>query len=82
MRNLLVIAALNLAAFGLLTPSTADAHPPRGYKGGYGMNFGAYYGGGYGGYYGNGGHDFTPHWHQTYTPYGSYSYYGDRKSVV
>jgi hypothetical protein len=65
MRKLFVTVALGLAAFGLLAlaPSSADGHPPLGY-------------GGYGGYYGNGGHDFAPHWHQTYTPYGSYSYYG------
>ena len=28
------------------------------------------------GYFGNGGHDVTPHWHQTQTPYGPTYWYG------
>jgi hypothetical protein len=30
----------------------------------------------HGDYYGNGGHDVTPHWHQTLTPYGPAYWYG------
>ncbi len=55
-----------------------------GYYGGYGQSYG---GGGYGGYgggyspgyqyYGNGGHDYSPHWHTTQTPIGSFAWYGN-----
>jgi hypothetical protein len=27
--------------------------------------------------YGNGAHDYTPHWHQTITPYGPVNWYGN-----
>ena len=54
----------------------------RSYGGGYAGGYG--YGGGYAGgyaaaptqYYGNGGHDYTPHWHTTQTPGGSFATYG------
>jgi hypothetical protein len=49
-----------------------------------GYSGGGYYGGGYGGlgysptyqYYGNGGHDAVPHWHNTYTPFGTVTWFG------
>jgi hypothetical protein len=44
--------------------------------GGFAGGFGGY-GGGFGSYYGNGGHDMVPHWHQTTTPFGSFSWFGN-----
>ena len=60
------LAAVLAAALGVLAlvPGPAQAHPP------------GHHSSGYGGYYGGGRHDVVPHWHRTYTPYGSYSWYG------
>jgi hypothetical protein len=63
------VLAAGLLALGLLA-APASAHPPA--YGPYG-----YYGAPAYGYYGNGGHDFVPHWHQTTTPFGTFSWYGN-----
>jgi hypothetical protein len=79
------VLATGLLAFG---PTSVKAQGYGGYDGGgYGQGYGGggyaqgygggSYGGGYQQYYGNGGHDFQPHWHNTTTPYGSFSWYGN-----
>jgi hypothetical protein len=82
MRTKLVLAALGIAALGVLAlaPATAEAHPPR-FRISFGYSSGGYYpsyGFGSGGYYAAPRyHDVTPHWHRSYTPYGSSSWYGN-----
>jgi hypothetical protein len=77
MNKLLAFAAVGLIALGLvaLTPTTADAHPPR-FRLSIGYSSGGYYPS-YGYSYAPRYHDVRPHWHNTYTPYGSYSWYGN-----
>ncbi|HXG12451.1 MAG TPA: hypothetical protein VNK04_22025 [Gemmataceae bacterium] len=75
MRALILSATLTAAFLLGLAPSSAEAHGPRGRFGRPSIRY--YYPGYFGGYYfGRGGHDVVPHWHQTYTPFGSFSWYG------
>jgi hypothetical protein len=69
MHKTILAAAFGLAALAW-SAAPASAHEP-------GWRYPAYYGGSYGGYYGNGHHDLRPHWHNSYTPYGVYSWYGN-----
>jgi hypothetical protein len=62
MRAFLLATVLGVAVLAFAAAGKAEAHGPRG---------GIYAG------YGNGAHDFAPHWHQTYTPFGSVYWYGN-----
>lgn len=60
--KLFTAVALGLGVFLFGSAApTASAHPPGGPRG----------------YYGNGPHDLAPHWHKTYTPFGSVYWYGN-----
>ena len=59
MRAFIRAAILGVAVLGFGTAGKVEAHPPGGFYAGYG----------------NGLHDYAPHWHRTYTPFGpTYSY--------
>lgn len=77
MKRFIFAAIVGLTTLGGFAAwsSPASAQDYNGY-GGYG-NRGFGYSGGFGGYYGNGGHDMVPHWHQTTTQFGSFSWYGN-----
>jgi hypothetical protein len=68
LRSLMLSAVLGLSSVGLVavTPSDVDARP----------HYHARHYRNYARYYGFGGHDAVPHWHRTYTPFGSLTWYG------
>jgi hypothetical protein len=78
MKSFMIAAIVSLVTIGGIRTmsNVASAHEFDGNGGGYGGYAGGI-GGGYGSYYGNGGHDATPHWHQTNTPYGSSMWFGN-----
>jgi hypothetical protein len=65
---------LALALVGGCALASETAHAQWGY---YDSPYGGHrHGSYYGSYYGHGGHDYVPHWHDTYTPHGRLRWYG------
>ena len=61
MRAFLLAAILGVTVLGFAGAGAAQAHGPGGVYAGYG----------------NGPHDYLPHWHRTYTPFGPVYWYGN-----
>ena len=75
MRHILALTLLGAACAA--TPSdTAQAQWGFRSYGHHGDGHGRHHGAWYGSYYGRGGHDYVPHWHDTYTPFGRSTWYG------
>ena len=75
MRQAILTLAAGVAALVggmVVSPGIAQADP---WHGSFGYTYSPYWSG-YGSYYGRGGHDVVPHWHDTYTPFGSVRWYG------
>lgn len=67
MRSFLIAGVLGIAA--LAFAGTNQAFAQHRHNGGHSH--------GYSGGFGNGMHDLTPHWHKTYTPFGTTVWYGN-----
>lgn len=73
MRSFVTATILSLGILVFACVSSSQAHGPYGPAYGYP----GYYPPPVTGYYGNGGHDFVPHWHQTATPFGTFTWFGN-----
>jgi hypothetical protein len=75
MKRFMIAAIVGLVTLGGIG-TMSNVASAQGF-GGYGGGYVGGVGGGYGSYYGNGGHDASPHWHQTNSPYGSSMSFGN-----